>query len=374
MQYNKNNTEELFENTYASNHRNNREHISSIFDNNYKLQKLIRANKLQDVNNNYCKKFNRFGYIDPQNSLKTVREYVFFTKPDLNLLDNNGNLSGHLANIPFFTRVAQTHKELLSLWQRSYEGEDAIKTNFIPLLTNTCRSSLELPSIDGTTLETNGTIYGDKLSYRWTSTESDTNHKFSIEFQEDKYLTLYTFFKIYDEYNKLKCLGKVNPPDIEKYVIRKILHDQFSAFKIIVDEDGETILYFAKCWGVYPMGVPRDIFSNLDDNLTQFKVPITFNATFVEDLDPMIIKDFNIAAGYQYEDGTITDKGYKMLNNMCPIYDKEIDAVSGEWISCPFIVNGVSSNTFGEGIVNYKSKLRGDRMKKSYWKLKFANI
>lgn len=330
------------------------------------FDRMVRANNIHNViDSNYYSNFNRFGWVDPQNTFKGLKEYIFFTKPDLHIFDSSGvDLSKALSVIPFFNNMHQTSPEILYLLQRGRSGNNS---NFMALLTNAARSSLELPSIDGTSLDTNGTIYGDKITYRWTSTESDADHKFTIEFIEDQYLSIYKLFKAYDEYNRLKCLGKVTPPDVQKYVLGKTLHDQFSAYKILVDWDGSTIVYFAKLWGVYPTGVPRDALSNIE-NSTTLTIPITFNASFVEDLSPMIIKDFNFVAGYQDEDGKITDRGKQYLNSIMPIYDKELDAVSGEWAGTPFIINATSGKT-GENI-----PLTGDRYKSTTWKLAWSSI
>ena len=63
-------------------------------------------------------------------------------------------------------------------------------------------------------------------------------------------------------------------------------------FKFLVDEDMETIRYFAYYWGVFPTNVPREAFSdpNFENGLT---FTINFKSAFVEDNDPRILSHFN---------------------------------------------------------------------------------
>ena len=57
--------------------------------------------------------------------------------------------------------------------------------------------------------------------------------------------------------------------------MNKIIHDQFSIYKFIVDEDMETIIYWGKYYGVYPTSLPRDAFSN-----SNFQDGLTFSINF----------------------------------------------------------------------------------------------
>ena len=124
-----------------------------------------------------------------------------------------------------------------------------------------------------------------------------------MEFEDTKYLEIYNLVKAYEEYERLKHLGLVTPPNIDNapsvngrcfsyYIRNKVLHDQFSIYKFIVEDDGETIIYYAKLWGVFFKNVPRDTFSDMkeDGGLTY---AIEFEAAFVDDMNPTIITDFN---------------------------------------------------------------------------------
>ena len=112
-----------------------------------------------------------------------------------------------------------------------------------------------------------------------------------------------------------------------KYTREKRLHDQFGIYKFILDEDYETILYYAYLCGTMFKSVPRDSFSSLTNEGLRYS--IDFKSAFIEDMTPEILSDFNaiIKASYpgvdQYED--------------LPVYNTEYDMIDGRWASCPYI-------------------------------------
>lgn len=267
-------------------------------------------------------KFSRFGYLNPYTNLVRTREYIFFTKPDLHLFQqgNTASLNLELSNDPFFVDALNRYGDVMKQLQISNKEN---RSPFINLLSNTVRSRLDLPGISSVDSEGPSNIYGDDIPYRWSSEQSDNNHEFSLDFEDSKYLEVYMFFKIYDEYQRKKSKGIISPPD-KSYIFNKILHDQFSAYKIIVGEDGESIIFFAKLWGVYPKKVPREAFSDLSDE-DKIKFSVDFNATFVEDSNPVILSEFNIIS-----------KRYNAGSNL-PIYNTSKKMIDGSWASMPYI-------------------------------------
>lgn len=289
-------------------------------------------------------KFNRFGCLDPYNTLSTTREYIFITKPDLNIFANSSTtsvLNSALSQYPIWQDALVRYNDVLQQLQYSVNGTGK---PFINLFTNSIKSSVDLPDISTNDVQTSENIYGTFMTYRRSSVTSDEQHEFSIEFEDTKYTEVYMWFKLYDEYEKLKDLGLVSPPD-ESYIVNKIIHDQMALFKFIVGEDGETLIYWAKMWGVYPKGVPRNAFSDLSSG-ESLKISVNFKAQFVDDMDPSILVDFN----------TLTvPTGMPAAKDILPIYDKSIGRVSGEWAGNPFITKTTNAKL---GIDQYKFKWR----------------
>ena len=248
----------------------------------------------RDEINLYDKTY-RFGLFNPYGSLTNTREFLFFTKPDLNifarnkdgsLVKNSGALTSELENIPFWQDLAKNRKKTIEMLQLSYNSRD----NFNHLLQNQVISNLDIPALTAETIETPVNMHGVSFSYRGSSEASDDSFDFSLEFKDTKWLDTYYFFKAYEEYETLKHHGAVAP--WRWYIENKIIHDQFSIYKFLVDEDMETIIYYAKFYGVMPKSLPRDSFStaNFDNGLSY---SVDFRAAFFEDMKPEIIYDFN---------------------------------------------------------------------------------
>lgn len=290
--------------------------------------------KTQDIE--WYSKFKRFGTIGPNRALTGQKEYLFFTKPDLHLMDPHNNiLNPELQGYPYFQELKERYPDVIN--QLQYHNTVGGKSSpFMTLLSNTVKSSLDLPSISTNTIDTPATIYGTAYNYRGWGYSSDEKIDFTLEFEDSKYLEVYNLVKAYEEYERLKHLGLVTPPNIEGdqsvkgkcfsyYIRNKILHDQFSVYKFIVEDDGETIVYYAKLWGVFFKNVPREAFTDVKTE-GGLSYSIEFEAAFVEDMNPSILTDFN---------SLVFDKA-KTLQPL-PLYNTDKRMMDGRWASLPVV-------------------------------------
>ena len=283
-------------------------------------------------------KFNRFGALDPFNAISGSREYLFFTKPDLHLVEpDTSTINPELKNQPYFDDLVKRYPSVIGqLQQSSYKGKNS---PFMTILSNAVKNTLELPAVTSTTIDNPATIYGTAYNYRGWGYSSDEKIEFSLEFEDSKYLEIYNLIKAYEEYERLKHIGMVTPPNIDGgfnyYIKNKVLHDQFSVYKFIVEDDGETIIYFAKLWGVFFKNVPRDAFSDMkvDGGL---RYAVDFEAAFIEDMNPTILTDFN----------QLVNK-YVNINNTSdlPIYNKNKKMIDGRWATTP-IISKIDTNKY----------------------------
>lgn len=239
----------------------------------------------------------RFGFIAPSDTLSIGKEYLFFTKPDLNIIAQNDNatvksnvLNSALASRPYWVDLYNSRKDIIECLQQSYTLRKDRPDNFNHLLQNMVTNNLDVPSLTAETIDTPTNMYGVNYSYRGSSEGSDDNPEFTLEFKDTKNLDVYHFFKAYDEYEVLKHHGVISPSKF--YITNKILHDQFSIYKFILDDDLETIIYYGKMYGVMPKSPPRDVFSNPNFD-TGISYSIDFKAAFYEDMRPEILADFN---------------------------------------------------------------------------------
>ena len=289
---------------------------SKIYSSVFHANNFYRRNEIDLFNKTY-----RFGLFNPWEAATTTREFLFFTKPDLNIYardDDSGMLMGGpvlnetLQSYAYWKDLIKSKKRIINLLQSSADETD----NFNHLLQNQVISNLEIPGLTAETIETPTNMYGVGFSYRGSSEASDDSFDFSLEFRDTKWLDVYYFFKTYEEYETLKHHGTIAP--YRGYIESKVIHDQFSIYKFLVDEDMETIIYYSKFFGVMPKSLPRDVFSSATfDNGISYSVD--FRAAFFEDMKPEILNDFNyISAPY-----------YTSLPYQIDVYNDIFDRVDG---------------------------------------------
>ena len=277
--------------------------------------------------------FSRIPLIDPYSIPKGTTEYLFFVKPDLHLLDN-GRINPELEKrSSLLTDAIDRYPHIVDQLQYSNSMNRAGGV-LSPLLSNAVVSKLDMPSISADQITTPQNVYGTALEYRGSSFRSDEGYDFTLEFKDTKYLEIYMYFKMYDEYEKLKWLGQVTPTSL-MYIYRKNLHDQTAIYKFIVGEDGMTLLYWARAMGVFPTSVPRDTFSDLQPG--EIKHSVQFHAQFVRDMDPLILRDFNNI-----------NMPYIRNNRNLPLYDIEYHRFDGTFAKCPYIGTRTGNNSLNK--------------------------
>lgn len=298
-----------------------------IEDSNSLLRRTMRANGVFDsYDMTYNSTFYRFPRNDPFNYVEGTREYDFFIKPDLNILDN-GNLSASILNaqVPYFMTLYQNGYNYTTLQDLCYSNGGGCP--FVRILCNRRTSNIDVPDISVEELESAQNMYGSRILYPKSSMKSDEDIDFTVEFEDTKHLEVYNFFKAYDYYRQLKWLGIVSPRESD--ILNKILHDHMGLYKFIVDEDGETILFWCKWIGLYPKIISRSAFSDIQEK-GPLKITVGFKLSgFFEDMSPNIISDFNsLVARWQ---------GNNVGNHEYDIWDSEIQQVSGETVDYPYI-------------------------------------
>lgn len=306
---------------------------------------------------NRFNKFSRYGYLDPSGELITgTREYLFFSKPDLNLVSptNPGSISEPLSSIPFFNEAFSRYKLSYYSLQQYYGGKQTLtadgltldlQNKYINLLSNMVTSSLDLSDITAAEVTNNQNLYQTNTSYREGSLVSDLQYDFSLEFKDTKYLDVYMLFKIYDEYFRYKYMVEL-PPVRYDYITNRIYPEALSIWKIITDDTGR-IMYWAKATGCTPMSVPRGSVSNIEGNI---KFTINWKAQFVKDMDPVNLTELN------YLTAKSMGVGYEKLNNntfntsnsrFMSILDKQT------WAGYPLVISGEGVTTrTGQNVVN----------------------
>lgn len=235
-------------------------------------------------------RFKRFPIFDiSEDVLRGCREYIFFTKPELNIYkDSLGTqLNEDFMIQPIFKDIHDRHPRILRQLQMNLSLHDS---PFINLLSYTVQNSIDVGDTNSKDIQTAQNMYGSRIIYRGHSFESDQDVSFTLEFKENNIAEIYTFFRVWDIYTNLKSQGIIEPPS-KTFAQKRILHDKVAVYKIITTET-EDIIYAAKIYGVYPDGAPRGSWSEPSptDGIVH---SVQFKGDFIEDLDPQIFIDFN---------------------------------------------------------------------------------
>lgn len=299
------------------------------------LNKVLNGNQLfarSDID--YFNKFFKFGHVDPYNTDQITREYLFFTKPDLYIMDgttvSDAKLNDSLKDIPFFIDAYHRHKESLGQLQGSLKSSNGKPNPFMTILTNSVTSKMDLPGISAESQESTSNVYGVNIAYRSHSFKSDNGFDFSLSFTDTMHLDIYTMVKAYDEYMRLNKMGQIVSYGSNSvkasgrylnYIVNKIIPEQFSVYKFLIGSDGETIRYYAKATGVYFVDVPRGDFGDPPND--GFKYSISFHANFIEDNNPIIIEEFNkITRGDNRDYIDLYDYSNAIINNAMALYPR----------------------------------------------------
>lgn len=302
---------------------------------------IFSRNEIDLFNKTY-----RFGLLNPYGAISNAREFLFFTKPDLNIYardDETGILQGgpilnpSLQNYAYWRDLAKSKGRIIKSLQLSADPKD----NFNHLLQNQVISNLEIPGLTAESIDTPTNMYGVGFSYRGSSEASDDNPEFSLEFKDTKWLDVYYYFKSYEEYQTLKHHGTIRP--WKKYIENKILHDQISIYKFLVGEDMESIIYYGKYYGVIPMTLPRDVFSSgtFDQGISY---SINFKAAFFEDMKPEIIGDFN----------ALSESYYNSLPYQIDVYNDVFNRVDNRPAKAAYIVKEESKYSPNKYVLKLK--------------------
>ena len=312
---------------------------SDLFKSIYHSSNIYTETETDLFHNRY-----RYGVLNAYQTLTNSREFLFFTKPDLNIIPSSDNntpvvnisgssidyntyLNGVLQNYPYWIELCQRYPGVIECLESSLHLNGRIDP-FNHLLANMVQSNIDVPGLSAEMTETPTNMYGVGYNYRGSSEASDDGFDFSLEFKDTKYLPVYNFFKAYEEYETLKHHGVIAPHI--QYIFDKVLHDQYSIYKFVVGDDGETIIYYAKYYGVKSKSLPRDVFNaNTYDNGLSYSVD--FNAAFVEDMNPLILSDFNYLA-YNY---------WKSKKNFIDVYDFRYDKVDNRAANAAIVVREV---------------------------------
>jgi hypothetical protein len=291
--------------------------------------------------------YNRFKAPEFDSVLRAGFAHVFFVKPQCNILNNDGSLVEGIKNNDLFTYAKLNCPEILA--QLSKFSNVNSGNDFMFSLSNNIKSFTV--NEEGIGYEKMGKTYtGHSVAYGKNDIESKAASSLSISFKEDRNFHIYQIHKLWVEYINGVYQGLFSPTKDDIY--NKILDYPSAIYYIITAEDGETVLFWSKYYGVFPTTIPSDQLSWNEGSVlrgSEMTLNVTYQYSWKDDYNPYIIREFNKNA-FKASDN-------KRSVKYAPTFDPNVLHTGLTWVGTPYIET-VSIKDSGNNLADYYYRLR----------------
>lgn len=287
--------------------------------------------------------YNRFKIPNPDLYGGRYVPYVFFVRPSCNIFKNKTTMQKALTDgsNEVFNYAQKFSPELLKELDGSVYNQG---TDFMYSLSNAV--SEFSTSDEYINSDTYGKNYsGYQIAYGKNDVESKTAGDIRIRFKETHDLHIYLLHRLWIEYISGCYRGVIKPRNTS--IFTKTLDYAGAIYYIITDEDGESIVFWSKYYGVFPTTMPSSQFSWGEGNLITRdnvgSIDITYKYSFKSDYDPFILyREFNLNAHKKHPTSYLA------------IYDGDAGRLGQTWVRTPYI----SLDKSGSNGNPYQFKLR----------------
>ena len=284
------------------------------------------SNSSDTVENSFVKAskyYNRFKMANQNLPLQKGFAHVFFVRPDCNLLQ--------VAGKGYELRDGLKSNELFSYgWQSSPSVLKELVTNngskhdFMLSLSNYAAS---FPLSDEyINSDTYGRTYtGYKIAYGKNNIESKTAGEITVSYSDDRNFHIYQLHRYWVEYINAVYRGEIAPKNSN--IINKILDYVSACYYFLTAEDGETIIFWSKYYGVFPTTIPSNQYSwGSGSVVSNPTIDISYKYSFKEDFNPYTMLEFNYNARIESNSATYL-----------PVYDAKAGHSGSTWVGVPFV-------------------------------------
>lgn len=307
--------------------------------------------------------YNRFKVPDTNLLHNKSVTYVFFTRPDLNLLDCG-------ASDVTINQQAVNHTESALMWRRYPDlfklltdskrcGDD---NNFNMLLSNQV-TSFDVKDEELSTIEA-GKSWGEYTMVYGDSYTGRSAGEFSCNFVETSDYSVINLLKLWITYidnvargawspsYNLSSTGAANVVNVTNqdasHVYTKTLDYAASVYVFKCGPDGEDVLYWSKYYGVFPVttGAGALTWDNDQPISAGPKLNIRFRYAFKRDMSPISLIEFNNIAGV----GKISNPNEVV--NYQPPYDWNVNQSTRPFVGKPFVQMTLQTPEIIRGGVN----------------------
>ena len=271
---------------------------------------------------NMYSKYNRFKLPNYDMEIKKGFAHVFFVRPMCNLLEKAGELKSNVRAEGAFFDIFEQNPVLVNEISDDTVGHD---NDFMMILSNYVKSfSLNDEELHS---DTYGRTYtGYKISYGKTNIESKTAGNISVTFSDDKILSIYKIHRMWTDYINGVYRGRLDPNSYN--IMNKVLDYVGAIYYILTADDGETVLFWSKYYGVYPTSIPSSQYSwNSGSFVNPETITIQYNYSWKEDFNPTAIVEFNANA-------KVTQSMYAAY---APTFDKTLFHMGDPLVGVPYI-------------------------------------
>lgn len=201
---------------------------------------------------------------------------------------------GDKENPTYSDIITGANDEYIAGTNISKETYKICKSNFIPLITNTCTETGNAKDIILEVDETEGDYSGNRLVYGAGIDDTMGPGELTLTF-EDLYgspvMNMMILWIYYIHYvTKGICVPRF------KYIINRIIDYTCSIYVFMLDTDQRTIIRWIKYTGCFPKSIPfGQILHTKEPNLqslSQIQIPFQYN--FASPMDPVVLTEFNM--------------------------------------------------------------------------------
>lgn len=298
----------------------------------------------------YTKYYNKYKLKNPNDQLTKSFPHVFIMRPDCNIFpDKPGELNQQLAILSEFYYANKHCPEMLNQLTQTNSGYNH---DFMLYLSNKAESMQINDEYIGQDTYGPG-LTGYKIPYGKDNVGSRTSAEFSINYIDDRDLHIYNLHKLWIDYISYQYRGIVSPKT--DYIWYKIIDYATCLYYFLCAEDGETIIFWSKYWGVFPTQTSSSKYSfSLNGGpITTPEIEIQYKYAWKEDFNPLSIVEFNTHYNHAAYSKSVTSESELDFNYINHYQDTKL-GTGYTWSGIPFVETFRGNNS----TVPYTFKLR----------------
>lgn len=265
--------------------------------------------------------YNRFKVPDHNLAFNKMTTHVFFTRPDLNLLDcYNGSILGPVSQIKNHSDTSLLYKMNPYLFRLLTDFKRCGDNNNFNMLLSQQVTSFDIMDEELSTTEVGKSWNGNSMMYG-DSYSGKSAGDFSCSFTELQDLSIIMLMKLWITYIANVSTGAWSPSyDLhgsfthglqnmnysiyqdDSYAYTRTLDYAASVYVFKCAPNGEDVLYWTKYFGVFPTSTGSSALSwDIGTGIGESpKLNIKFKYCYKRDMSPVSLVEFNALSGVNY--------------------------------------------------------------------------